>query len=171
MVHADVRLCQVYSAKHLLAYCEGFLLQNMVSPHTPYIHLLYHLHHHHHPPHIFYSSTICTTISPTTFTSFTSFTAFTKTICTSLYFWPLAITYLSSSSSTISIISFNLTTTTINLPLPLKYILWQHPLLLFSQVALLTYDDSVKRLIFGKKLQNHDVITGLLRSIIHSLFC
>ena len=32
-----------------------------------------------------------------------------------------------------------------------------------AQVALLTYDDSVKRLIFGKKLQNHDVITGLLR--------
>ena len=30
-------------------------------------------------------------------------------------------------------------------------------------MALLTYDDSVKRLIFGKKLQNHDVITGLLR--------
>ena len=49
MVHADVRLCQVYSAKHLLAYCEGFLLQNMVSPHAPYIHLLHHLHHHHHP--------------------------------------------------------------------------------------------------------------------------
>ena len=32
--------------------------------------------------------------------------------------------------------------------------------ILQNLVALLTYDDSVKRLIFGKKLQNHDVITG-----------
>jgi len=37
--------------------------------------------------------------------------------------------------------------------------------LLQNMVALLTYDDSVKRLIFGKKLQNHDVITGLLRTL------
>ena len=32
--------------------------------------------------------------------------------------------------------------------------------MLQNLVAMLTYDDSVKRLIFGKKLQNHDVITG-----------
>jgi len=37
--------------------------------------------------------------------------------------------------------------------------------LLQNLVALLTYDDSVKRLIFGKKLQNHDVITGLLKTL------
>lgn len=37
--------------------------------------------------------------------------------------------------------------------------------LLQNLVALLTYDDSVKRLIFGKKLQNHDVINGLLRTL------
>merc|ERR1719195_2170500 len=37
--------------------------------------------------------------------------------------------------------------------------------LLQNMVALLTYDDSVKRLIFGKKLQNHDVLTGLLRTL------
>lgn len=37
--------------------------------------------------------------------------------------------------------------------------------ILQNLVALLTYDDSVKRLIFGKKLQNHDVITGLLRTL------
>ena len=41
--------------------------------------------------------------------------------------------------------------------------------IIIIQVALLTYDDSVKRLIFGKKLQNHDVITGLLRFSIISL--
>ena len=34
--------------------------------------------------------------------------------------------------------------------------------LLQNMVALLTYDDSVKRLLFGKKLQNHDVLSGLL---------
>ena len=34
-------------------------------------------------------------------------------------------------------------------------------------VALLTYDDSVKRLIFGKKLQNHDVITGERSYMVH----
>lgn len=34
--------------------------------------------------------------------------------------------------------------------------------LLQNMVALLTYDDSVKRLLFGKKLQNHDVLAGLL---------
>ncbi|XP_023349205.1 ankyrin repeat and BTB/POZ domain-containing protein 2 [Eurytemora carolleeae] len=37
--------------------------------------------------------------------------------------------------------------------------------LLQNLVALLTYDDSVKRLIFGKKLQNHDVLSGLLRTL------
>jgi len=37
--------------------------------------------------------------------------------------------------------------------------------LLQNLVALLTYDDSVKRLIFGKKLQNHDVMSGLLRTL------
>ena len=36
--------------------------------------------------------------------------------------------------------------------------------ILQNLVALLTYDDSVKRLIFGKKLQNHDVITGWFRT-------
>ncbi|XP_014278294.1 ankyrin repeat and BTB/POZ domain-containing protein 2 [Halyomorpha halys] len=34
--------------------------------------------------------------------------------------------------------------------------------LLQNMVALLTYDDSVKRLLFGKKLHNHDVLAGLL---------
>ena len=33
--------------------------------------------------------------------------------------------------------------------------------LLQNMVALLTYDDSVRRLIFGKKLHNHDVLAGL----------
>ena len=37
--------------------------------------------------------------------------------------------------------------------------------ILQNLVALLTYDDSVKRLIFGKKLQNHDVITGGFRTV------
>ena len=37
--------------------------------------------------------------------------------------------------------------------------------ILQNLVALLTYDDSVKRLIFGKKLQNHDVITGGSRTV------
>ena len=37
--------------------------------------------------------------------------------------------------------------------------------LLQNLVALLTYDDSVKRLIFGKKLQNHDVLGGLLATL------
>jgi len=32
-------------------------------------------------------------------------------------------------------------------------------------VALLTYDDSVRRLIFGKKLHNHDVLAGLLLTL------
>jgi ankyrin repeat/BTB/POZ domain-containing protein 2 len=36
-------------------------------------------------------------------------------------------------------------------------------------VALLTYDDSVKRLLFGKKLQNHDVLSGLLATLQHRL--
>ena len=37
--------------------------------------------------------------------------------------------------------------------------------LLKNLVALLTYDDAVKRLLFGKKLQNHDVLAGLLESL------
>lgn len=37
--------------------------------------------------------------------------------------------------------------------------------LLQNMVALLTYDDSVKRLLFGKKLQNHDVLSGLLATL------
>ncbi|KAG8233542.1 hypothetical protein J437_LFUL012785 [Ladona fulva] len=34
--------------------------------------------------------------------------------------------------------------------------------LLQNMVALLTYDDSVKRLLFGKRLHNHDVLSALL---------
>ncbi len=37
--------------------------------------------------------------------------------------------------------------------------------LLQNMVALLTYDDSVKRLLFGRKLQNHDVLSGLLQTL------
>ena len=37
--------------------------------------------------------------------------------------------------------------------------------LMQNMVALLTYDDSVKRLLFGKKLQNHDVLSGLLSTL------
>lgn len=37
--------------------------------------------------------------------------------------------------------------------------------LLQNMVALLTYDDSVRRLIFGKKLQHHDVLAGLLLTL------
>jgi len=37
--------------------------------------------------------------------------------------------------------------------------------LMQNMVALLTYDDSVKRLLFGKKLQNHDVVSGLLATL------
>ena len=37
--------------------------------------------------------------------------------------------------------------------------------LLQNMVALLTYDDSVRRLIFGKKLHNHDVLAGLLLTL------
>ncbi len=38
--------------------------------------------------------------------------------------------------------------------------------LLKNLVALLTYDDeAVKRLLFGKKLQNHDVLGGLMRHL------
>lgn len=32
-------------------------------------------------------------------------------------------------------------------------------------VALLTYDDSVKRLLFAKKIPNHDVLSGLLQTL------
>lgn len=32
-------------------------------------------------------------------------------------------------------------------------------------VALLTYDDSVKRLLFAKKIPNHDVLSGLLHTL------
>lgn len=34
--------------------------------------------------------------------------------------------------------------------------------LLQNMIALLTYDDSVKRLMFAKKIPNHDVLNGLL---------
>jgi ankyrin repeat/BTB/POZ domain-containing protein 2 len=34
--------------------------------------------------------------------------------------------------------------------------------ILQNLVALLTYDDAVRKLIFGKKLHNHDVLSGLL---------
>lgn len=37
--------------------------------------------------------------------------------------------------------------------------------LLQNMVALLTYDDSVRKLIFGKKLHNHDVLSGLLLTL------
>nr|CAD7432895.1 unnamed protein product [Timema monikensis] len=37
--------------------------------------------------------------------------------------------------------------------------------LLQNMVALLTYDDSVKRLLFGKKLHSHDVLAGLLLTL------
>lgn len=37
--------------------------------------------------------------------------------------------------------------------------------LLQNMVALLTYDDSVKRLLFGKKLHNHDVLASLLLTL------
>lgn len=32
-------------------------------------------------------------------------------------------------------------------------------------VALLTYDDSVKRLLFAKKIPNNDVLNGLLHTL------
>jgi ankyrin repeat and BTB/POZ domain-containing protein 2 len=37
--------------------------------------------------------------------------------------------------------------------------------LLQNMVALLTYDDSVKRLLFAKKIPNHDVLSGLLTTL------
>ncbi|XP_012159934.1 ankyrin repeat and BTB/POZ domain-containing protein 2 isoform X1 [Ceratitis capitata] len=37
--------------------------------------------------------------------------------------------------------------------------------LLQNMVALLTYDDSVKRLLFAKKVPNHDVLSGLLHTL------
>ncbi|KAH8270613.1 hypothetical protein KR018_012296 [Drosophila ironensis] len=37
--------------------------------------------------------------------------------------------------------------------------------LLQNMVALLTYDDSVKRLLFAKKIPNHDVLAGLLQTL------
>ncbi|KAH8373506.1 hypothetical protein KR009_011716 [Drosophila setifemur] len=37
--------------------------------------------------------------------------------------------------------------------------------LLQNMVALLTYDDSVKRLLFAKKIPNHDVLSGLLQTL------
>ena len=37
--------------------------------------------------------------------------------------------------------------------------------LLKNLVALLTYDDAVKRLIFGKKMQNHDVLAGMMENL------
>lgn len=41
--------------------------------------------------------------------------------------------------------------------------------LLQNMVELLTYDDSVKRLIFAKKLPNHDVLSGLLATLQHRI--
>ena len=38
-------------------------------------------------------------------------------------------------------------------------------LLLQNMVTLLSYDDSVKRLLFAKKLPNHDVLGGLLLTL------
>lgn len=37
--------------------------------------------------------------------------------------------------------------------------------LLQNMIALLTYDDSVKRLMFAKKIPNHDVLNGLLLTL------
>lgn len=37
--------------------------------------------------------------------------------------------------------------------------------LMQNMVALLTYDDSVKRLLFAKKVPNHDVLGGLLSTL------
>lgn len=37
--------------------------------------------------------------------------------------------------------------------------------LIQNMVALLTYDDSVKRLLFAKKIPNHDVLSGLLATL------
>lgn len=37
--------------------------------------------------------------------------------------------------------------------------------LLQNMVALLTYDDSVKRLLFGKKIHSHDVLGGLMSTL------
>lgn len=37
--------------------------------------------------------------------------------------------------------------------------------LLQNMIALLTYDDSVKRLMFAKKIPNHDVLSGLLTTL------
>ncbi|CAG0906428.1 unnamed protein product, partial [Cyprideis torosa] len=37
--------------------------------------------------------------------------------------------------------------------------------ILQNMVALLTYDDSIRKLLFGKKLHNHDVISGLLLTL------
>jgi hypothetical protein len=41
--------------------------------------------------------------------------------------------------------------------------------LLQNMVALLTYDDSVKRLLFAKKIPNHDVLSGLLTTLQHRI--
>ncbi|XP_016959533.1 ankyrin repeat and BTB/POZ domain-containing protein 2 isoform X1 [Drosophila biarmipes] len=41
--------------------------------------------------------------------------------------------------------------------------------LLQNMVALLTYDDSVKRLLFAKKIPNHDVLAGLLQTLQNRL--
>lgn len=37
--------------------------------------------------------------------------------------------------------------------------------LLKNMVALLTYSESVKRLLFAKKIPNHDVLNGLLSTL------
>ncbi|XP_026479832.1 ankyrin repeat and BTB/POZ domain-containing protein 2-like [Ctenocephalides felis] len=41
--------------------------------------------------------------------------------------------------------------------------------LLQNMVELLTYDDSVKRLLFAKKLPNHDALSGLLTTLQHRI--
>lgn len=46
-----------------------------------------------------------------------------------------------------------------------KLIEYCYGFLLQNMVALLTYDDSVKRLLFAKKIPNNDVLNGLLHTL------
>lgn len=46
-----------------------------------------------------------------------------------------------------------------------KLIEYCYGFLLQNMVALLTYDDSVKRLLFAKKIPNNDVLNGLLQTL------
>lgn len=46
-----------------------------------------------------------------------------------------------------------------------KLIEFCYGFLLQNMVALLTYDDSVKRLLFAKKIPNNDVLNGLLQTL------